>query len=97
MKYLSLLRKPDFGNVLWQNILKENFVDELSGAGLELVILQLLLPGVVQQVDVLILAVKKQEVEEETDQEGKVREISLVRVCCPYLVAKTLALRRRTV
>ena len=83
--------------MLWQNVLKENFVDELRGAGLELIILQLLLPGVIQQVDVLILAVKKQEVEKETHQEGKVREVSLVGISCPDLVAKTLALRRRRV
>ena len=81
--------------MLWQNVLKENFVDELSGAGLVLVILQLLLPGVVQQVNVLILTVEKHEVEEEADQEGEVREVALVGVGGPNLVTKTLALGRK--
>ena len=83
--------------MLREDVLQQDLVDQLGGAGLGLVLLQLLLPGVVQQVDVLILAVKKQEVEKETHQEGKVREVSLVGISCPDLVAKTLALRRRRV
>ena len=60
-----------------------------------MVLLQLLLPGVVKQVNVLILTVEKHEVEEEADQEGEVREVALVCVGCPNLVTKTLALGRK--
>ena len=57
--------------MLWEDVLQQDLVDQLGGAGLGLVLLQLLLPGVVQQVDVFVLSVKKPEIEEESDQENK--------------------------
>ena len=57
--------------MLREDVLQQDLVDQLGGAGLGLVLLQLLLPGVVQQVDVFVLSVKKPEVEEQSDQENK--------------------------
>ena len=57
--------------MLREDILQQDLVDQLGGAGLGLVLLQLLLPGVVQQVDVLVLSVKQPEIEEESEQENK--------------------------
>ena len=75
-RYLSLslsdlLREVDISHMLWEDVLQQDLVDQLGGAGLGLVLLQLLLPGVVQQVDVFVLSVKKPEIEEESDQENK--------------------------
>ena len=58
--------------MLREDVLQQDLVDQLGGAGLGLVLLQLLLPGVVQQVDVFVLAVQKPEIEEESEQENKV-------------------------
>ena len=58
--------------MLWEDVLEEDLIDQLGGAGLGLVLLQLLLPGVVQQVDVFVLSVQKAEIEEESHQENKV-------------------------
>ena len=58
--------------MLWEDVLEEDLIDQLGGAGLGLVLLQLLLPGVVQQVDVFVLAVQKPEIEKESEQENKV-------------------------
>ena len=57
--------------MLRQNVLQQDLIDQLGGAGLGLVLLQLLLPGVVQEVDVLVLSVKQPEIEEESEQENK--------------------------
>ena len=57
--------------MLWEDVLQEDLVDQLGRAGLGLVLLQLLLPGVVQQVDVFVLSVQKPEIEEESEQENK--------------------------
>ena len=57
--------------MLWEDVLQEDLVDQLGRAGLGLVLLQLLLPGVVQEVDVLVLSVQKPEIEEESHQENK--------------------------
>ena len=66
-----LLGEVDISHVLREDVLQQDLVDQLGGAGLGLVLLQLLLPGVVQQVDVFVLSVKKPEVEEQSDQENK--------------------------
>ena len=66
-----LLGEVDISHVLREDVLQQDLVDQLGGAGLGLVLLQLLLPGVVQQVDVFVLSVKKPEVEEKSDQENK--------------------------
>ena len=83
--------------MLWQDVLEEDLIDQLGGAGLGLVLLQLLLPGVVQEVDVLVLSVKQPEIEEESEQENKMREIALISLCGPYLVSKTLTLSRKII
>ena len=57
--------------MLWEDVLQQDLIDQLGGAGLGLVLLQLLLPGVVQQVDVFVLSVEKTEIEEKTEQENK--------------------------
>ena len=57
--------------MLRQNVLQQDLIDQLGGAGFGLVLLQLLLPGVVQQVDVFVLSVQKAEIEEESRQENK--------------------------
>ena len=51
--------------------MEQNFINQFGRAGLGLVLLQLFLPGVVQQVNVFVLSVKKPEIEEESDQENK--------------------------
>ena len=66
-----LLREVDFCHMLRQNVLQQDLIDQLGGAGFGLVLLQLLLPGVVQEVDVLVLSVKQPEIEEESKQENK--------------------------
>ena len=66
-----LLGEVDISHVLREDVLQQDLVYQLGGAGLGLVLLQLLLPGVVQQVDVFVLSVKKPEVEEQSDQENK--------------------------
>ena len=58
--------------MLGHDVLQQDLIDQLGGAGLGLVLLQLLLPGVVQQVDVFVLPVQKPEIEEESEQENKV-------------------------
>ena len=78
--------------MLREDVLQQDLVDQLGGAGLGLVLLQLLLPGVVQQVDVLVLSVQDQEVEEESNEESKVRQVALISVRGPNLVAETLTL-----
>ena len=57
--------------MLREDVLQQDLVNQLGGAGLGLVLLQLLLPGVVQQVDVFVLSVQKAEIEEESHQENK--------------------------
>ena len=42
--------------------------------------------------DVLVLSVQDQEVEEESNQESKVRQVALISVSGPNLVAETLTL-----
>ena len=83
--------------MLWQDVLEEDLIDQLGGAGLGLVLLQLLLPGVVQQVDVFVLSVQKPEIEEKSDQEHKMREVALISLSGPYLVSKTLTLSRKII
>ena len=57
--------------MLWQDVLEEDLIDQLGGAGLSLVLLQLFLPSVVQQMNVFVLSVEQQEIEEKSDQEDK--------------------------
>ena len=57
--------------MLGHDVLQQDLIDQLGGAGLGLVLLQLLLPGVVQQVNVFVLSVQKPKIEEESDQENK--------------------------
>ena len=78
--------------MLWQDVLEEDLIDQLGGAGLSLVLLQLFLPSVVQQMNVFVLSVEQQEIEEKSDQEDKMREVALISLSSPDLVSETLTL-----
>ena len=78
--------------MLWQDVLEEDLIDQLGGAGLSLVLLQLFLPSVVQQMNVFVLSVEQQEIEEKSDQEDKMREVALISLSGPDLVSETLTL-----
>ena len=58
--------------VLGQNILQEHLVYQLCGSRLGLIIFQLPFPLEVKKMNVFVLAIKKQEVEENAHEESKV-------------------------
>ena len=78
--------------MLWQDVLEEDLIDQLGGAGLSLVLLQLFLPSVVQQMNVFVLSVEQPEVDEEPREEGEVRLVPVPLVSCPDLITETLGL-----